>query len=80
MTKMLMIYPDIISCGRATRITNPKYAGIGEGPEYETAWSFGPDCGVDDLDAVTKAHYLCNEYGMDAISMGTTSACAMDLF
>ena len=70
----------IISCGRATRITNPKYAGIGEGPEYETAWSFGPDCGVDDLDAVTKAHYLCNEYGMDAISMGTTIACAMDLF
>ena len=70
----------IISCGRATRITNPKYAGVGEGPEYETAWSFGPDCGIDDLDAVTKAHYLCNEYGMDAIAMGTTIACAMDLF
>jgi len=70
----------IISCGRATRITNPKYAGFGEGPEYETAWSFGPDCGVDDLDAVTKAHYLCNEYGMDAIAMGAAIACAMDLY
>ncbi len=70
----------IMSCGRATRVTNPKYAGVGEGPEYETAWSFGPDCGVDDLDAVTKAHYLCNDYGMDAIAMGTTIACAMDLF
>jgi aldehyde:ferredoxin oxidoreductase len=69
----------IMSCGRATRVTNPKYAGVGEGPEYETAWSFGPDCGVDDLDAVTKAHYLCNDYGMDAIAMGTTIACAMDL-
>ena len=85
LTKKILTRPRgcfscIISCGRATRITNPKYAGIGEGPEYETAWSFGPDCGVDDLDAVTKAHYLCNEYGMDAISMGTTIACAMDLF
>jgi aldehyde:ferredoxin oxidoreductase len=70
----------IISCGRASRITNPKYAGIGEGPEYETAWSLGPDCGIDDLDAVTKAHYLCNEYGMDAIAMGAAIACAMDLF
>ncbi len=70
----------IMSCGRATRVTNPKYAGVGEGPEYETAWSFGPDCGIDDLDAVTKAHYLCNDYGMDAIAMGTTIACAMDLF
>jgi aldehyde:ferredoxin oxidoreductase len=70
----------VMSCGRATRVTNPKYAGVGEGPEYETAWAFGPDCGVDDLDAVTKAHYLCNDYGMDAIAMGTTIACAMDLF
>ncbi|MBM4312297.1 MAG: aldehyde ferredoxin oxidoreductase family protein [Deltaproteobacteria bacterium] len=85
LTKKILTRPRgcfscIMSCGRATRITNPKYAGVGEGPEYETAWSFGPDCGIDDLDAVTKAHYLCNDYGMDAIAMGTTIACAMDLF
>ena len=85
LTKKILTRPRgcfscIISCGRATRITNPKYAGVGEGPEYETAWSLGPDCGIDDLDAVTKAHYLCNDYGMDAIAMGTTIACAMDLF
>jgi aldehyde:ferredoxin oxidoreductase len=70
----------IISCGRATRVTNPKYAGYGEGPEYETAWAFGPACGVDDLDAVTKANYLCNEYGVDTISLGSTVACAMEMF
>ncbi len=70
----------IISCGRVSRVTNPAFAGYGEGPEYETAWAFGPDCGVDDLDAVTKANFLCNEYGLDTISMGTTVACAMDLF
>jgi aldehyde:ferredoxin oxidoreductase len=69
-----------ISCGRATRVTNPKYAGVGEGPEYESAWSFGPDCGVDNLDAVTKANYICNDYGMDTITAGATVACAMDLF
>jgi aldehyde:ferredoxin oxidoreductase len=70
----------IISCGRATKVTNPKYAGEGEGPEYETAWCFGPDCGIDDLDAVTKANYLCNDYGLDTITMGTTIAAAMDMF
>jgi aldehyde:ferredoxin oxidoreductase len=70
----------IISCGRVSRVTNPKFAGYGEGPEYETAWAFGPDCGIDDLDAVAKANYLCNEYGIDTISMGTTIACAMDMF
>ncbi len=70
----------IISCGRVTKVTNPKYAGEGEGPEYETSWCFGGDCGVDDLDAVTKANYYCNEYGLDTISMGATIACAMELY
>ena len=70
----------VISCGRATKVTNPDFAGVGEGPEYETAWGFGPDSGVDSLDAVTKANYLCNEYGLDTISMSSTVACAMELF
>jgi aldehyde:ferredoxin oxidoreductase len=44
LTKKILTRPRgcfscVISCGRATRITNPKYAGYGEGPEYETAWS-----------------------------------------
>lgn len=70
----------VISCGRATKVTNPKFAGAGEGPEYESAWSFGPDCGVDDLDAVTKANYYCNDYGLDTITLGSTIACAMELY
>jgi aldehyde:ferredoxin oxidoreductase len=70
----------VISCGRVTKVTNPKYKSEGEGPEYETAWCFGPDCAVDDLDAVTKANYLCNEMGLDTISMGSTVACAMEMF
>ena len=70
----------IISCGRVTKVTNPKYAGEGEGPEYETSWGFGGACCIDDLDAVTKANYLCNEYGMDTISMAVTVACGMELY
>ncbi|HSB68219.1 MAG TPA: aldehyde ferredoxin oxidoreductase family protein [Candidatus Methylomirabilis sp.] len=70
----------IISCGRVTDVKDPKYQGAGEGPEYETAWALGPDCGVDNLAAITKANYLCNEFGLDTISMGSTIACAMDLY
>ena len=70
----------VISCGRVSEVKNPKYQGAGEGPEYETAWSFGSDCGIDDLEAVTKANFLCNELGMDTITMGSTIACAMDLY
>ncbi|HMK92939.1 MAG TPA: aldehyde ferredoxin oxidoreductase family protein [Thermoleophilia bacterium] len=70
----------IISCGRVTKVEAPGIEGIGEGPEYETAWAFGADCGIDDLDAITKANFLCNEYGLDTISTGSTIACAMELF
>ena len=62
------------------RSTTRTTQGVGEGPEYETAWAFGADCGIDDLDAITKANFLCNEYGIDTISMGSTIACAMELF
>ena len=34
---------------------------------------------VDDLAALTKANYECNELGIDTISMGSTVACAMEL-
>ncbi len=70
----------IISCGRATKVTNPKYAGEGEGPEYESAWCFGSDCDIDNMDAIIKANYICNDLGLDTITMGATIACAMDLF
>jgi len=70
-----------IACGRITEIREGSYAGhSGEGPEYETTWAFGAMCGVDDLNAITYANYLCNEYGLDTISAGVTIACAMELY
>lgn len=69
-----------IACGRITKVADGKYKGFGEGPEYEASWGYGPDCGVDDLAAGIKANHLCNELGLDAISMPTTIACAMELY
>jgi aldehyde:ferredoxin oxidoreductase len=68
-----------IACGRETEIDEPEYKGAGEGPEYETIAALGSACGVDNLAAVTKANYLCNELGLDTISAGMTIACAMEL-
>ncbi len=62
-----------------TRITKTKSGKEGEGPEYESAWAFGAQCGIGDLDAITEANYLCNDMGMDTISMGNTIGCAMEL-
>jgi aldehyde:ferredoxin oxidoreductase len=68
-----------VACGRRTRVEVPGYEGEGEGPEYETIFALGSNCGVGDLAPVTKANYLCNELGLDTITMGATIACAMEL-
>jgi aldehyde:ferredoxin oxidoreductase len=72
-------YGCSIGCGRLTKVPNGKFKGQGEGPEYEAGWSFGASCGVKELDAVCKANFICNELGMDPITMGATIACAMEL-
>jgi len=48
------------------------------GPEYETLASFGSNLVIDDLQAICKAHELCNRYGMDTISTGSAIAFAME--
>ena len=77
-----------IACGRVSRMdpkhfsvqNSPKYWGAGGGLEYEAAWALGSDTGVDDLEALTYVNYLCNEDGMDPISLGATIAAAMELY
>ncbi len=64
-----------IACARYTRV---KY-GEGGGPEYETIWAFGAQCGVSDLEAIAKANFLCNELGLDTISMGHVIGTLMEL-
>lgn len=69
-----------IGCGRVVRVKNPKYECMSEGPEYESDWSLGACCGVDNLDAIAKGNFLCDLLGLDPISTGVTIACAMELF
>jgi aldehyde:ferredoxin oxidoreductase len=64
-----------IACSRITRVEGAEH----EGPEYETIGMFGAQCGVDNLEAITKANLLCNDLGLDTISMGSTIGCAMEL-
>ncbi len=65
-----------IGCARVTR---SKKVTTG-GPEYETVWAMGPDCGVADYDPIIDANYWCNQYGLDTISTGSTIAAAMELY
>jgi len=70
-----------IRCARFCAITAGPYAGVvGEGPEYETVWAFGSNCGVFRLDAIHAANMLCNRYGLDTISTGNIIGWAMELY
>jgi len=80
LTKRAACFACPIGCGRVTEIKSGKYKSAGEGPEYETVWAYGAQCGVGDLAPISKANYLCNELGLDTISMGSTIGCAMELY
>jgi aldehyde:ferredoxin oxidoreductase len=41
-----------------------------KGPEYESVWSLGADCGINDLDAVAALDRKCAEIGIDTIEAG----------
>lgn len=50
------------------------------GPEYETIGGFGSCLGIDDLRVISKAHELCNKYGLDTISTSITISFAMECY
>jgi len=69
-----------IGCGRISSVKSGPFQILNaEGPEYETIWSLGSACGINGFAAIVKAHHLCNELGLDPISLGSTIAAAMEL-
>jgi aldehyde:ferredoxin oxidoreductase len=49
-----------------------------EGPEYETVWSMGANCGIGDLDQIAELDRACGDLGLDTIEIGATLAVYMD--
>ncbi|MEE9324413.1 MAG: aldehyde ferredoxin oxidoreductase family protein [Dehalococcoidia bacterium] len=46
--------------------------------EYESLFALGPLCGVDDPNVLIRASSLCDRFGLDTISTGSTVAWAME--
>jgi aldehyde:ferredoxin oxidoreductase len=49
-------------------------------PEYESLAAFGPMCLNDNMESLIYANELCNLYGLDTISTGSTVAFAIECF
>ncbi|MHA1267112.1 MAG: aldehyde ferredoxin oxidoreductase family protein [Candidatus Helarchaeota archaeon] len=79
--KIYACYGCPIACGCHVEVKEGPWAGItGHQPEYETLAFFGTSCLNDDLGSIVKCNDICNRYGLDTISVGSTVAFALDLY
>jgi len=69
-------YSCTIRCGKIA-VLNDLWI---DGPDYETIWAFGPNCGIKSIKAIAMANYLCDAYGIDTISTGVTISFLMELY
>jgi aldehyde:ferredoxin oxidoreductase len=70
-----------IACGSWSKVSKGAFRGAStEGPEYETLGLCGSNCGIKNIEAVTKFAEDCDRLGLDTISAGSVTALAMDLY
>ncbi len=68
-------------CSQYFKAEDTPYGDIAvDGPEYETQYSLGGACEVDDIEAVAKANEICDTLGLDTISAGLTISWAMEAY
>jgi aldehyde:ferredoxin oxidoreductase len=64
-----------VACGGIVRLPDE---GTGYKPEYETLAALGPLTMVGDLDDVVRCGEVCNQAGLDTISVGVAVAFALE--
>ena len=73
-------YACPIGCSRETTAMKNGIEYVTEGPEYETMYSFGSGCEVNEPDVIIAADRLSTDYGLDSISCGVVIGFAMECF
>jgi len=71
-----------IACGGVMKAGMGEYnypAGVYK-PEYETLAAFGTMCLNDNLESIIAINDICNRYGVDTISAGSTIAFAIECY
>ena len=68
-----------IACGVHIKAKSGPFAGLDlDRIEYETVALNGPNCKQLDIGTISKVAQLCNEYGMDTISVGNITGFVME--
>jgi len=74
-----------VACGGRMVQKSGKFAlelndGVGHKPEYETLAMFGSNLLNDDLASIIKINEICNNLGLDTISVGATIGYAIECY
>jgi len=69
-----------IACAKVNKARGQYQEYVSVGPEYETLFSLGSNCGISSVDAIIAGDRLCDEYGIDTISGGGVISMAMECF
>ena len=81
MVKKVVACPSCpIACDHINVVRDGPWAGTVASVDYESLELLGPNCGVSDLGAITKAVELCDTLGIDTISAGVTVSWAMEAY
>ncbi|MHA1312191.1 MAG: aldehyde ferredoxin oxidoreductase family protein [Candidatus Helarchaeota archaeon] len=69
-----------VACNHISYISKGKYKGIFTPLDYESIFALGSCCGISDIPSIIKAVALCDNYGLDPISVGVSIAFAMECY
>lgn len=70
-----------VACGKDFHVQDGEYAGTRwKMPEYETIFALGSMLDNADKGSIVKANELCDQLGMDTISLGVTLSFAFECF
>jgi len=65
-----------IHCGRISEVNGNYFGGV----HFESAWSLGPNIGIEDWEKILLLHRICQLQGLDPSSTGSLIAWAMDCY
>ena len=81
LVKHTACYRCPIACSKLRLARSRAFSGyLTDGPEYESAWAFGPQCANPDPDVLIVADFYCDRLGIDTISTGNAIGFAMELY
>ncbi|MEM4831134.1 MAG: aldehyde ferredoxin oxidoreductase family protein [Sulfolobales archaeon] len=69
-----------ISCKRLSKIKLGSSELVVRTPDYETVCMLGSNLLIDDTETLIFVNHLCNEYGIDTISLGGVLGFAMEAY